>query len=189
MTLKFFLDQVIIHTSGGGGGPIHYQTVVHSGSLSSVVGASGLVTTGGHAPSSLNSVVHSAALRLGKSITLALCWQLELWADVENVFMETVFLILLPYSSVVHAAALEAEQLNAVVQSGEKLHTLVHTGDDKLNTLVHTGDLDTVQLVHSYNLPPSAEKEQTVVEQLLFQASGLHQVVNTSSTKKLLIYV
>ena len=99
--------------------------------------------------------------------------------------METVVLILLPYSSVVHAAALEAEQLNAVVQSGEKLHTLVHTGDDKLHTLVHTGDLDTVQLVHSYNLPPSAEKEQTVVEQLLLQASGLHQVVNLASTQNI----
>ena len=77
----------------------------------------------------------------------------------------------------VHAAALEADQLNTV---GEKLHTLVHSGDldrEKLHTLVHTGDLDTVQLVHSYNLPPSAEKEQTVVEQLLLQASGLHQVV------------
>ena len=77
MILKFFVAQVIIHTSGGGGGPIHYQTVVHSGSLSSVVGAaglvtsSGLVTTGGRAPSSLNSVVHSAALRLGKSIMLS----------------------------------------------------------------------------------------------------------------------
>ena len=88
-------------------------------------------------------------------------------------------------SSVVHAAALDAEQLNTVVHTGEKLHTLVHTGDldrEKLHTLVHTGDLDTVQLVHSYNLPPSAEKEQTVVEQLLLQASGLHQVVNISST-------
>ena len=77
----------------------------------------------------------------------------------------------------VHAAALEADQLNTV---GEKLHTLVHSGDldrEKLHTLVHTGDLDTVQLVHSYNLPPSAEKEQTVVVQLLLQASGLHQVV------------
>ena len=71
--MNFFV-QVIIHTSGGGGGPIHYQTVVHSGSLSSVVGASGLVTssglvtTGGHAPSSLNSVVHSAALRLVRRV-------------------------------------------------------------------------------------------------------------------------
>ena len=85
----------------------------------------------------------------------------------------------------VHAAALEAEQLSAVdVHTGEKLHTLVHTGDldrEKLHTLVHTGDLDTVQLVHSYNLPPSAEKEQTVVEQLLLQASGLHQVVSILS--------
>ena len=91
-------------------------------------------------------------------------------------------------SSVVHAAALESEQLNAVVHTGEKLHTLVHTGDldrDKLHTLVHTGDLDTVQLVHSYNLPPSAEKqEQTVVEQLLLQATGLHQVVNIASAQK-----
>ena len=91
-------------------------------------------------------------------------------------------------SSVVHAAALEAEQLNTVVHTGEKLHTLVHTGDldrEKLHTLVHTGDLDTVQLVHSYNLPPSAEKEQTVVEQLLLQASGLHQVVNISTTQNI----
>ena len=80
-------------------------------------------------------------------------------------------------SSVVHAAALEAEQLNAVVHTGEKLHTLVHTGD-----------LDTVQLVHSYNLPPSAEKEQTVVEQLLLQASGLHQVVNIASTQNIIMF-
>ena len=74
MTLKLSVNQVIIHTSGGGGGPIHYQTVVHSGSLSSVVAAAGLVTTSGlitnsglvttgHSPSALNSVVHSAALR------------------------------------------------------------------------------------------------------------------------------
>ena len=76
-----------------------------------------------------------------------------------------------------------AEQLSSVVQTGEKLNSLVHTGGDggldreKLHTLIHTGDLDTVQLVHSYNLPPSAEKEQhTVVEQLLLQASGLQQV-------------
>ena len=73
MTLKFCLIQVIIHTSGGGGGPIHYQTVVHTGSLSSVVGAAGLVTssglvTSGHSPSSLNGVVHSAALRLGRRV-------------------------------------------------------------------------------------------------------------------------
>ena len=77
----------------------------------------------------------------------------------------------------VHAAALEAEQLNAVVHTREKLHTLVHTGD-----------LDTVQLVHSYNLPPSAEKEQTVVEQLLLQASGLHQVVNIASTQNIIMF-
>ena len=76
-----------------------------------------------------------------------------------------------------HAAELEAEQLNTVVHTGEKLHTLVHTGD-----------LDTVQLVHSYNLPPSAEKEQTVVEQLLLQASGLHQVVNISPTQNINIF-
>ena len=78
-----------------------------------------------------------------------------------------------------------AEQLNSVVQTGEKLNnSLVHPGGgggvldrEKLHTLIHTGDLDTVQLVHSYNLPPSAEKEQhTVVEQLLLQASGLQQV-------------
>ena len=77
-----------------------------------------------------------------------------------------------------------AEQLSSVVQTGEKLNSLVHPGGgggdldrEKLHTLIHTGDLDTVQLVHSYNLPPSAEKEQhTVVEQLLLQASGLQQV-------------
>ena len=94
-------------------------------------------------------------------------------------------------SSAMHAAELEAEQLNTVVHTGEKLHTLVHTGDldrEKLHTLVHTGDLDTVQLVHSYNLPPSAEKEQTVVEQLLLQASGLHQVVNISPTQNMQIF-
>ena len=78
-----------------------------------------------------------------------------------------------------------AEQLSSVVQTGEKLNnSLVQPGGcggdldrEKLHTLIHTGDLDTVQLVHSYNLPPSAEKEQhTVVEQLLLQASGLQQV-------------
>ena len=60
----------------------------------------------------------------------------------------------------VHAAALEADQLNTV---GEKLHTLVHSGDldrEKLHTLVHTGDLDTVQLVHSYNLPPPLRRSR-----------------------------
>ena len=84
--MNFFV-QVIIHTSGGGGGPIHYQTVVHSGSLSSVVGAAGLVTssglvTSGHSPSSLNSVVHSAALRLG------MMWFscVGLWASRDDAF-------------------------------------------------------------------------------------------------------
>ena len=39
--------------------------MVHSGSLSSVVAAANLVTSSGHSPSHpLNSVVHSAALRL-----------------------------------------------------------------------------------------------------------------------------
>ena len=93
-----------------------------------------------------------------------------------------------------------AEQLSSVVQTGEKLNSLVHTGGDgdlvhpggggdldreKLHTLIHTGDLDTVQLVHSYNLPPSAEKEQhTVVEQLLLQASALQQVRRLFVRKK-----
>ena len=96
-----------------------------------------------------------------------------------------------------------AEQLSSVVQTGEKLNnSLVHPGGgggdlvhpggggdldrEKLHTLIHTGDLDTVQLVHSYNLPPSAEKEQhTVVEQLLLQASGLQQVGRLFERKKI----
>ena len=58
---------MIIQTSGGeGGGPIHYQTIVTSQGL---VTNQGLVTSG-HSPASLNSVVHSAALRLG------MVWQL-----------------------------------------------------------------------------------------------------------------
>ena len=85
-----------------------------------------------------------------------------------------------------------AEQLSSVVQTGEKLNSLVHPGGgggdldrEKLHTLIHTGDLDTVQLVHSYNLPPSAEKEQhTVVEQLLLQASALQQVRRLFVRKK-----
>lgn len=68
---------------------------------------------------------------------------------------------------------LEGEQVIIHTTDGSPVHyqTVVHTGS--LDTLVHTGALDTVQLVHSYNLPPSAEKEETVVEQLLLEASSL----------------
>ena len=150
---------MIIQTSGGDGGPIHYQTVVHSGALSSVVAATGLVTSSG--------IVNTASL-------------------VSN-------------SNLVNTANISsslAEQLSSVVQTGEKLNSLVHPGGgggdldrEKLHTLIHTGDLDTVQLVHSYNLPPSAEKEQhTVVEQLLLQASALQQVRRLFVRKKTMFF-
>ena len=148
---------MIIQTSGGDGGPIHYQTVVHSGALSSVVAATGLVTSSG--------IVNATGLVSNSNLV-----------NTANIVTNSSL----------------AEQLSSVVQTGEKLNSLVHPGGggdlvhpggggdldrEKLHTLIHTGDLDTVQLVHSYNLPPSAEKEQhTVVEQLLLQASGLQQV-------------
>ena len=167
---------MIIQTSGGDGGPIHYQTVVHSGALSSVVAATGLVTSSG--------IVNATGLVSNSNLV-----------NTANIVTNSSL----------------AEQLNSVVQTGEKLNnSLVHPGGgsgdldseklhlihpgggggdldrEKLHTLIHTGDLDTVQLVHSYNLPPSAEKEQhTVVEQLLLQASGLQQVGRLFVRKKI----
>ena len=158
--------QVIIQTSGGDGGPIHYQTVVHSGALSSVVAATGLVTSSG--------IVNATGLVSNSNLV-----------NTANIVTNSSL----------------AEQLSSVVQTGEKLNSLVHPGGggdlvhpgggggdldrEKLHTLIHTGDLDTVQLVHSYNLPPSAEKEQhTVVEQLLLQASALQQVRRLFVRKK-----
>ena len=148
---------MIIQTSGGDGGPIHYQTVVHSGGLSSVVAATGLVTSSG--------IVNANGLVSNSNLV-----------NTANIVTNSSL----------------AEQLNSVVQTGEKLNSLVHPGGggdldrEKLHTLIHTGDLDTVQLVHSYNLPPSAEKEQhTVVEQLLLQASALQQVGRLFVRKKI----
>ena len=152
---------MIIQTSGGDGGPIHYQTVVHSGGLSSVVAATGLVTSSG--------IVNATGLVSNSNLV-----------NTANIVTNSSL----------------AEQLSSVVQTGEKLNSLVHPGGgggdldrEKLHTLIHTGDLDTVQLVHSYNLPPSAEKEQhTVVEQLLLQASALQQVRRLFVRKKTMFF-
>jgi hypothetical protein len=71
---------------------------------------------------------------------------------------------------------LEGGQVIIQTSGGSQVHYQVHTSSldgALLGTVEHTGDLDTVQLVHSYNLPPSAEREETVVEQLLLEASGI----------------
>ena len=72
--------------------------------------------------------------------------------------------------SLVHAADLTSSNHTVSLASVVASAGLGSLDAEHLDTVVHTGDLDTVQLVHSYNLPPSAEKEQTIVEQLLLQA-------------------
>ena len=158
---------MIIQTSGGDGGPIHYQTVVHSGGLSSVVAATGLVTSSG--------IVNTAGLVSNSNLV-----------NTANIVANSSLAEQL--SSVVQTG----EKLNSLVHPAGGGGDLVHPGGgggdldrEKLHTLIHTGDLDTVQLVHSYNLPPSAEKEHhTVVEQLLLQASALQQVRRLFVRKK-----